>query len=119
MNPAFLPYRYPAARPAASATAAAISAGPIQRERFESAGIGVTPVGVETPERASRSKATSRADSNRSSGFFSRQWRTIRSSPGWMSLFVCERSGGSFDRIAVIVSAAVSPRNARWPDSIS
>ena len=40
----------------------------------------------------------------------------MRSRPGWTSLFVCERSGGSFVRIAVIVSAAVSPRNARWPD---
>ena len=78
------------------------------------------PVGrSETLESASRSNATSRADSNRSSGFFSRQCRTIRSSPGWTSLFVCDRSGGSFVRIAVIVSAAVSPRNARWPDSIS
>ena len=36
-----------------------------------------------------------------------------------MSLFVCDRSGGYFVRIAVIVSAAVSPRNARWPDRIS
>ena len=61
----------------------------------------------------------SRADSKRSSGFFSRQCRTIRSSPGWISLFVCESSGGSLVRIAVIVSAAVSPRNARWPASIS
>ncbi len=55
----------------------------------------------------------SRADWKRSSGFFSRQWRTSRSRPGWISLFVWDRSGGSFVRIAVIVSAAVSPRKAR------
>ena len=91
-----------------------------QRPRLFSAGSTRAPVVVddeaETPESASRSNATSRADSKRSSGFFSRQCRTIRSSPGGTSLFVWEMSGGSFVRIAVIVSAAVSPRNARWPD---
>jgi hypothetical protein len=40
--------------------------------------------GVERPDSASRSKATSEADWNRRSGFFSRQWRTIRSRPGEM-----------------------------------
>ena len=83
-----------------------------QRPRFRSAGSARTPVVVdeaETPESASRSNATSRADSNRSSGFFSRQCRTIRSRPGGTSLLVWEMSGGSFVRIAVIVSAARVP----------
>ena len=38
------------------------------------------PPGAESPESDSRSKARSRADWNRCSGFFSRQWRTMRSS---------------------------------------
>ena len=59
------------------------------------------------------------ADWNLRSGFFSRQWRTIRSRPGEMFWFVTERSGGSSRRIAAIVSPAESPRKARWPASIS
>ena len=35
------------------------------------------------------------ADWKRCSGFFSRQWRTIRSRPGETFWFVTERSGGS------------------------
>ena len=38
--------------------------------------------GAERPESASRSKARSCAEWNRCSGFFSRQWRTMRSRPG-------------------------------------
>jgi len=63
--------------------------------------------------------ARSRADWNRCSGFFSRQCRTIRSIPGGTFWFVREMSGGSSFRIADIVSAAESPRNARCPASIS
>ncbi len=36
-----------------------------------------------------------------------------------MFRFVAERSGGSSFRIAAIVSPAESPRNGRWPESIS
>jgi hypothetical protein len=36
-----------------------------------------------------------------------------------MVRFVTESSGGSFVRMAVMVSAAVSPWNARRPESIS
>ncbi len=56
-----------------------------------------------------RSKARSCAEWKRSSGFFSRQCRTMRSRPGWMFLLVAERSGGSSLRIADIESAAESP----------
>ena len=68
----------------------AASASAAQGRFFPAAGRARTPVVVapERPDSASRSNATSRADSNRSSGFFSRQCRTIRSRPGWTSLFV-------------------------------
>ena len=71
------------------------------------------------PETASKAIAISRADCMRSSGFFSRQRRTIRSSPCGTELPLVESSGTSSFRIAVIVSAAVSRRNARRPVSIS
>ena len=74
---------------------------------------------TDVPENASSANATSRAVWNRSAGFFSRQWRTIRSSAGDRSVFDVDSSGGSSRRIAVIVSAAVSRLNARSPDSIS
>ena len=64
---------------------------------------------VADPESCSRSKARSRADWKRSSGFFSRQWRTIRSRAGGRLRLVSLRSGGSSLRIAVIVSTAESP----------
>jgi hypothetical protein len=61
----------------------------------------------------------SRADWNRSCGFFSRQWLTIRSRAGGRLRFVAVRSGGSSFRIAFMVSTAEPPRNARRPESIS
>ena len=61
----------------------------------------------------------SRADWNRSSGLFSRLWRTTRSSAGEIFWFVAESSAGSSRRIADIVSAAESPWNALLPESIS
>ena len=83
--------------------------------------VGASTVGrgAEAPDSDSRSNARSCAEWNRSSGFFSRQWRTTRSSPGCTFLFVAERSGGSSRRIADIVSAAVSRWNARAPESDS
>jgi len=75
--------------------------------------------GVEASDNARRSNARSCAEWNRSSGFFSRQWRITRSRPGWTFLFVAERSGGSSRRMADIVSAAVSRWNAREPESAS
>lgn len=60
------------------------------------------------------------ADWNRRLGSFSRQWRVIRSSAGDTTLsLVVVRSRGSLLRIALIVSAGVSPLNARSPLSIS
>src|SRR6266545_6547429 len=75
--------------------------------------------GDETPVSVSRSKARSWAEWKRCSGFFSRQWRTIRSSPGEIFRLVSERSGGSSRRIADIVSAVESAWKARRPESIS
>ena len=74
---------------------------------------------ADSPESASRSKAMSRADWNRSPGVFSRQWPTIRSRAGGRLRFVSDRSGGSSLRIAFMVSTAEAPRKARRPDSIS
>ena len=71
------------------------------------------------PESASMSNARSCAEWNRCSGFFSRQWRTMRSMPGETFWLVMERSAGSSLRIAAIVSPAESAWNARLPESIS
>ena len=65
------------------------------------------------------SNATSRADWKRSSGFFSRQCRTIRSSAGGSGWPPSAAGAGSSLRIAFIVSTAESPSNARRPVSIS
>src|SRR5208282_2491802 len=78
-----------------------------------------TPAEDDTVESASRPNATSRAESKRSAGFFSRQWRTIRSIAGGTARFSSEISGGSSFRIALIASADVSPLNARLPESDS
>jgi hypothetical protein len=61
----------------------------------------------------------SRADWKRSAGFFSRQWRMIRSTPVPAPGLVCDSSAGSSLRMALVVSAAVSRRNVCLPDSIS
>jgi len=58
-------------------------------------------------------------DWNLRSGFFSRQWRRMRSRPGLMFSLVTERSGGSSFKIAAIVSPAESAWKARFPVSIS
>jgi hypothetical protein len=58
-------------------------------------------------------------DWNRAAGFFSRHRSTMRASAGGIGRSVVLRSGGSDFRMAVIVSAPVSPRNARCPVSIS
>ena len=97
---------------------------PSTRTARRDAGRATLPVaavsaGVDASDSARRSNARSCAEWNLSSGFFSRQWRITRSSPGCTFLFVAERSGGSSRRIADMVSAAVSRWNAREPDSIS
>jgi hypothetical protein len=69
---------------------------------------GVGAVRPEEPAAVSRPKAKSRADWKRSSGFFSRQWRTMRSRTGLRAPLLSAISGGSSFRIAVIVSAVVS-----------
>ena len=67
------------------------------------------------PSAASRAAATCRADSNRRSGCFSRERRTIAATAG----AVAGGSTGLSLRIAAIVSTAVAPSNARRPVSIS
>ena len=59
----------------------------------------------------------SRADWKRSSGRFSRQRFTTRSSPGETSGFAS--SGDSSLRIAVIISTVLPPVNGCFPESIS
>ena len=56
-------------------------------------------------ETFSKAKATSCADRKRSSGFFSRQWRTMRSRAGDTLASRFGNSGGSSFRMALIVSA--------------
>jgi hypothetical protein len=57
----------------------------------------------------------SRAAWNRRSGAFSRQWCDDPFERRWHGPCSAVSSGGSLFRIAEIVSAAVSPRNARAP----
>jgi len=61
----------------------------------------------------------SRADWKRLSRLFSRQCLTMWSSATGMARPDSESSGGSSRMIAAIVSAFVSRRNARFPESIS
>src|ERR1035437_3162657 len=71
---------------ASSATAAmAHSQGPFRRSAPTAGKDDADP----EPDNASSANVKSRADWKRSAGFFSRQWRTMRSRPG-------EKSGGSF-----------------------
>src|SRR5215469_12996522 len=92
-----------------------------RRERGELAGAAaIAPLGEDdTPESASRPKATSLADWKRSSGFFSRQCRTMRSIAGETARLVSLRSGGSSFRMELMVSAGVAPTKARLPENIS
>ena len=71
------------------------------------------------PESALSAKERSRADWKRCSGFFSRQRRTMRSSAGGSGRPGSDNSGGSSFKTAVMVSAGVSRRKARTPESIS
>ena len=99
--------REAAARPSTSVRRDARRAGRTDAEAVEVAAV------------SDRAKARSRADWNRCSGFFSRQRRTIRSSPGATSGRSPAMSAGSSFRIALIVSTAEPPRKARRPESIS
>src|SRR6187402_3389731 len=69
----------------------------------------------DAPDSVSSANARSVADWKRSSGAFSTQRRTMRSSPGPILSRAVSRSGGSLVRTAVIVSAAVSALKARCP----
>jgi hypothetical protein len=66
----------------------------------------------EVPDSASKAKPRSRADWNRSRGFFSRQRRTIRSSDGDTGRPLRVNSGGSSLRMAFMVSTLLSRLNA-------
>jgi hypothetical protein len=104
-------------------TPSATSAAGSQRrgDRVAVAAMAVAPLAdVPDPlDSASNANAKSRADWKRSSGFFSRQCRTTRSSAGGSGRPVVTISGGSSVRMAFIVCTAVSPMNGRAPDSSS
>src|SRR5262245_8613762 len=84
-----------------------------------SAAAGVDDDDVDPVESVSSANARSFADWNRSSGDFSRHRRTMRSRLGGIASRAVSSSGGSFVRIADMLSAAVSPAKARAPLSIS
>jgi len=63
--------------------------------------------------------ARSLADWNRRSGFFSRQRRMMRSSPGDTCPPEADNSDTSSFRMAFMVSTEDSPLNARLPETIS
>ena len=91
-----------------------------RRARAQTGCLAVSQVGVAADaEIASRAKAMSWVDWKRSSGRFSRQRLTIRSRAGGTPPVLSAISGGSSWRMDVIVSAAVSPWNARRRASIS
>ena len=69
--------------------------------------------------KASSANARSRIDWNLAPGLFSRQRSTMRDAAGGMARSKALNSGGASFAIAIIVSIVVSPRNARWPVSIS
>src|SRR5215471_13185748 len=104
------PTRRPVQKAAAPRSMAAATMAAALRAPRDRAADAAAPVdNPDVPDRDSRSNARSWADWNRRSGFFSRQWRTMRSRPGEIAWFVTERSGGSSFRIADMVSAAESP----------
>jgi len=103
---------------AATATATAIARGSL-RAGCPAIARGALLADGDSPETASRSYAMSRADWKRSSGLFSRQCETSRSSAGATLRAVSARGGGSSFRIALRTSAEESPRKARRPESIS
>jgi len=100
-----LPATNPAGAPISNAAAAIAGHNHPRDVRFLSETASVFAVDV--PESAAIANATSRADWNRSAGFFSRQWRMILSRPGGSGT-ASSMSGGSSFRTAVIVSTAVS-----------
>ena len=104
----------------ATASATAAAAIPI-RPRRGGAGIASILTDDDAPvfDTASSAKARSRAEWKRSSRFFSRQRRTMRSNAGEAPLAAATISGGSSRRIALIVSTAVLPLKARFPENIS
>ena len=106
-----------------SATAATVKAATNRWRRIGRASpviAGADEVDVEVVDSASSANATSLALWNRSSACFSRQWCTMRTSPGGAAAAGGEtNSDGSSRRIAVIVSAAVPAWKARRPDTIS
>src|SRR4029077_2356531 len=80
---------------------------------------GDATLASEVAESERRWNARSRADWKRSSGFFSRQWSTIRLSAGVILGLEASKSAGSSLRMALAVSAGVGPSKARRPENIS
>ncbi len=107
-------YRSPAQKASTipiTAAIAALARAFLERRRRPS---GARVSGAEvTAVRVPRSKARSRADWKRSEGCFSRQCATMRSRAGEVCRPLSESGGGSLFRIALMVSAGVSPRKAR------
>ncbi len=85
----------------------------------DAASASVDRLRVDEVEIASRAMPRSWAVRKRSSGRFSRQRRTMRSSAGETVREDSKRLGGSSLRIALRVSTGLSPRKARLPVSIS
>ena len=106
----------------APATAASTNAPPSHSKigvRRGAAAVARAAFVASVPESALNANDKSRADWKRCSGLFSRHRRTIRSSAGETRCAGSDSSGGSSFKTAVIVSTAVSRRNARVPESIS
>ncbi len=113
----------PSSRPRPSAAAIAPRATGLARRGGGGATIAVGPVPLPSVASSSRSKARSRALWKRSSGAFSRQWRTSRANAGGRRrpLLELESSSpcGSSRSTATTVSASEPRWNGRSPLSIS
>jgi hypothetical protein len=112
--------RWSATGASVSSSNAAIAHATHSRVRRAARGLGPTAFAeAEASDKASSANARSLAVWNRAAGLFSRQRSTMRRRAGGIARPVPPRSGGSSLRIAVIVSAGVSRRNARRPDRSS
>ena len=103
------------ARAAATARAAGVRDGALPAgEALSSA-----PIFGVGREAAGERERRSSVEWNRMAGVFSRQRSTMRTTGAGMCRSLAESSAGCSWRIADIVSAGVSLRNAGWPESIS
>src|SRR5260370_11157845 len=110
----------------APATAASASAAESQSRSGMRRGVAAAARAMvldSVPDKVPNAKDRSRADWKRCSGLFSRHLRTMRSSAGETrrveSDDAVDKSGGSYFKTAVMVSAVVSRRKTRVSESIS